>query len=331
MGYEAIVINSNPETVSTDFSISDKLYFEPLTVEDVMNIINLEKPEGVIAALGGQTAINLAEPLSKLGVKIIGTDVDAIEKAENRDAFEKVMEKLELLQPKGQAVTNIEDGIKVAEEIGYPVLVRPSYVLGGRAMQIVSNKVALEKYLKTAVEVNKKQPVLVDKYIVGKELEVDAVCDGKDVFIPGIMEHVEKTGIHSGDSISVYPTFSVTDKAKQKIIDYTIKLEHSGNIVKEQEKAMTLSYSSPMGRYYEHARLVAEATTPQGGTVKILGTDNANLEHDIIQSGWGDAQGFKIGGKDVAQSLKVRGIFSEVGSYTVTLNLIVCGLSNFIV
>ncbi len=223
-GYEAIIINNNPETVSTDYTTSDKLYFEPLTVEDVMNIIDLEKPEGIIAALGGQTAINLAEPLAKLGVKIVGTNVDAIEKAENRDAFEKVMKKLKLLQPKGEAVTNIKDGIKVAKEIGYPVLVRPSYVLGGRAMQIVSSQKALEKYLKTAVEVNKKQPVLVDKYIVGKELEVDAVCDGTDVFVPGIMEHVEKTGIHSGDSISIYPTFSVSEKAKQTILDYTVKL-----------------------------------------------------------------------------------------------------------
>ena len=223
-GYEAIIINNNPETVSTDYTTSDKLYFEPLTVEDVMNIIDLENPEGVIAALGGQTAINLAEPLSKLGVKIIGTDVKAIEKAENRDSFEKIMKKLELLQPKGQAVTNIQDGIKVAKEIGYPVLVRPSYVLGGRAMQIVSDEKSLKKYLKSAVEINTKQPVLVDKYIVGKELEVDAVCDGKDVFVPGIMEHVEKTGIHSGDSISIYPTFSVSQKAKQTILDYTVKL-----------------------------------------------------------------------------------------------------------
>ena len=223
-GYEAIIINNNPETVSTDYTTSDKLYFEPLTVEDVMNIIELEKPEGVIATLGGQTAINLAEPLTKLGVKLVGTDVEAIEKAENRDSFEKVMKDLKLLQPRGEAVTNIQDGINAAEEIGYPVLVRPSYVLGGRAMQIVSNRKTLEKYLKTAVEINVKQPVLVDKYIMGKELEVDAVCDGKDVFIPGIMEHVEKTGIHSGDSISIYPTFSVSQKAKQDIIDYTIKL-----------------------------------------------------------------------------------------------------------
>ena len=223
-GYEAIIINNNPETVSTDYTTSDKLYFEPLTVEDVMNIIDLEKPEGVVATLGGQTAINLADRLAALGVKLIGTDVKAIEKAENRDSFEKVMESLKLLQPKGKAVTNIEAGIKAAEDIGYPVLVRPSYVLGGRAMQIVSNKRALEKYLKSAVEINTKQPVLVDKYITGKELEVDAVCDGRDVFVPGIMEHVEKTGIHSGDSISIYPTFSVSKKAKETILDYTVKL-----------------------------------------------------------------------------------------------------------
>ncbi len=223
-GYEAIIINNNPETVSTDYTTSDKLYFEPLTVEDVMNVINLEKPIGVIASLGGQTAINLAEGLTEYGVKLIGSSIEAIEKAENRDLFEKVMDELQLIKPKGKAVTNIKDGIKVAEEIGYPVLVRPSYVLGGRAMQIVSTRKALEKYLKTAVEINKKHPVLVDKYIIGKELEVDAVCDGKDVFIPGIMELVEKTGIHSGDSISIYPTFSVSDKVKKEIIDYTVKL-----------------------------------------------------------------------------------------------------------
>ncbi len=223
-GYEAIIINNNPETVSTDYTTSDKLYFEPLTVEDVMNIINLEKPEGVVASLGGQTAINLAEPLMKRGVKIIGTDVEAIEKAENRDSFEKIMEELKIPQPKGQAVTNIEDGVKAAAEIGYPVLVRPSYVLGGRAMQIVANEHMLRHYLKTAVEVDEDKPVLVDKYIVGKECEVDAVCDGKDVFIPGIMEHVERTGIHSGDSISVYPSFTIPQEVKDVIIDYTVKL-----------------------------------------------------------------------------------------------------------
>ncbi|MDP4118095.1 MAG: carbamoyl-phosphate synthase large subunit [Bacillota bacterium] len=223
-GYESIIINNNPETVSTDYTTSDKLYFEPLTVEDVMNVIELEKPVGVIASLGGQTAINLAEPLMKRGVKIIGTDVEAIEKAENRDSFEQIMNKLGIPQPNGHAVTNIDDGVKAASEIGYPVLVRPSYVLGGRAMQIVGDETGLRKYLRTAVEVDVDKPVLVDKYIVGKELEVDAVCDGKDVFIPGIMEHVERTGIHSGDSISVYPVFSISQKSKDTIIEYTKKL-----------------------------------------------------------------------------------------------------------
>ena len=223
-GYEAIIINNNPETVSTDYTTSDKLYFEPLTVEDVMNIIELEKPLGVVASLGGQTAINLAEPLSKRGVKLIGTDCVAIDNAENRDAFEKIMEKLQIPQPKGRAVTKIEDGVAAAEEIGYPVLVRPSYVLGGRAMQIVADEEGLRHYLKTAVEIDEERPVLVDKYIIGKELEVDAICDGVDVFVPGIMEHVERTGVHSGDSISVYPTFSVSDKAKNTILEYTKKL-----------------------------------------------------------------------------------------------------------
>lgn len=223
-GYEAIIINNNPETVSTDYTTSDKLYFEPLTVEDVMNILHLEQPEGIVVSLGGQTAINLAEPLHRLGVKIIGTDVQAIENAENRDSFEKIMTKLGIPQPTGEAVTNIPDGIKVAERIGYPVLVRPSYVLGGRAMQIVNNTESLKHYLQTAVAVNVDQPVLVDKYIMGKELEVDAVCDGESVFVPGIMEHVERTGIHSGDSISVYPTFSVPQEVKDKILDYTERL-----------------------------------------------------------------------------------------------------------
>ena len=219
-GLEAIIINNNPETVSTDYEVSDKLYFEPLTVEDVMEVIEYENPMGVIASLGGQTAINLAEPIKERGAKIIGTDCEAINNAEDRDAFEKIMEKLGIPQPKGQAVFSVEDGVKVAEEIGYPVLVRPSYVLGGRAMQIVGNEEGLRTYLKTAVDISEDHPILVDKYIVGKELEIDAVCDGKDVFIPGIMELIERTGIHSGDSISVYPTFSVSEKAKQTILEY---------------------------------------------------------------------------------------------------------------
>lgn len=230
-GYEAIIINNNPETVSTDYTTSDKLYFEPLTVEDVMNVIELEKPDGVVVSLGGQTAINLAPPLDALGVPIIGTDVEAIDKSENRDSFEKIMNELGIPQPKGIAVTNIEDGVKVAQQIGYPVLVRPSFVLGGRAMEIVANEESLRHYLQNAVEIDVDQPVLVDKYIMGKELEVDAICDGKDVFIPGIMEHVERTGVHSGDSISIYPTFSVSQAVKDKIIDYTLRLGPAIGIV----------------------------------------------------------------------------------------------------
>ncbi|MBQ8280724.1 MAG: carbamoyl-phosphate synthase large subunit [Roseburia sp.] len=223
-GYEAIIINNNPETVSTDYTTSDKLYFEPLCVEDVMNVIELEQPEGIIASLGGQTAINLAKPLEERGVKLIGTDTAAIERAENREAFEKLLLELEIPQPKGQAVTNIEDGVKAATNIGYPVLVRPSFVLGGRAMQIVAKEEQLRHYLKTAVEIDEDKPVLVDKYICGKEVEVDAICDGMDVFVPGIMELVERTGVHSGDSISVYPSFSISEQVKETILDYTKKL-----------------------------------------------------------------------------------------------------------
>ncbi len=224
LGYESIIINNNPETVSTDYTTADKLYFEPLTVEDVMNVIDYEKPDGVIASLGGQTAINLAAPLAERGVKIIGTDCEAIERAENRDAFEKILEDLNIPQPKGRAVTKIEDGVKVAEEIGYPVLVRPSFVLGGRAMQLVGNEEQLRHYLRTAVEIDEDKPVLVDHYIQGKEVEVDAICDGHDVFVAGIMELVERTGIHSGDSISVYPSFSISDRVKGKILTYSKQL-----------------------------------------------------------------------------------------------------------
>lgn len=223
-GYEAIIINNNPETVSTDYTTSDKLYFEPLCVEDVINVIDMEKPDGVIASLGGQTAVNLAKPLEERGVRLIGTGCEAIEKAENRDAFEKLLSELNIPQPKGQAVTNIEDGVRAAEEIGYPVLVRPSFVLGGRAMQIVAKEEQLRHYIKTAVEIDEDKPVLVDQYICGKEVEIDAVCDGRNVFVPGIMELVERTGVHSGDSISVYPAFSISEKVKETILDYAKKL-----------------------------------------------------------------------------------------------------------
>ena len=223
-GYEAIIINNNPETVSTDYTTADKLYFEPLTPEDVMNIIEFEKPEGVIASLGGQTAINLAQPLTDRGVKIIGTDCAAIDRAEDRNAFEQLLNDLDIPRAKGQAVTRIEDGIAAAAQIGYPVLVRPSFVLGGRAMQIVANEAQLRHYLQTAVEIDEDKPVLVDKYIQGREVEIDAICDGRDVFVPGIMELVERTGVHSGDSISVYPSFSISNKVKGQILQYAKKL-----------------------------------------------------------------------------------------------------------
>ena len=223
-GYEAIIINNNPETVSTDYTTADKLYFEPLTPEDVMNIIEFEKPEGVVASLGGQTAINLAQPLTDRGVKIIGTDCAAIDKAEDRNAFENLLNELNIPRAKGRAVTKIQDGIDAAAEIGYPVLVRPSFVLGGRAMQIVANENQLRHYLQTAVEIDEDKPVLVDKYIQGREVEIDAICDGRDVFVPGIMELVERTGVHSGDSISVYPSFSISNKVKGQILQYAKKL-----------------------------------------------------------------------------------------------------------
>ena len=256
-GYEAIIINNNPETVSTDYTISDKLYFEPLTVEDVMNVVELEQPEGIVVSLGGQTAINLAEPLADLGVKIIGTGIEAINNAEDRKCFERIMNEVGIPQPKAKAVTDIESGVEAANNIGYPVLVRPSFVLGGRAMQIVANEETLRHYLRSAVEINEKSPVLVDKYIQGKELEVDAICDGKDVYIPGIMEHVERTGIHSGDSISVYPTFSVSQQVKDTIIEYTrqlglaigiVGLFNIQFIVDEQEKVYVIEVNPRSSR-----------------------------------------------------------------------------------
>jgi carbamoyl-phosphate synthase large subunit len=223
-GYEAIVINNNPETVSTDYTLSDKLYFEPLTIEDVMNVIDFEKPEGVIVALGGQTPINLSSDLAKLGVKIIGSSVDAIDTAEDRDQFEVAMAKINIPLPKGVAVTKLEDGIKAAKEIGYPVLVRPSFVLGGRMMKIIHDESTLTEFIKQVFDFDNEHPVLIDQYIYGIECEVDAICDGTDVFIPGIMQLIERTGVHSGDSMSVYPPYSLSEKVKNTIVDYTRKI-----------------------------------------------------------------------------------------------------------
>ncbi|MQS82413.1 ATP-grasp domain-containing protein, partial [Escherichia coli] len=204
-GYEAIIVNNNPETVSTDFSISDKLYFEPLTEEDVMNIINLEKPKGVVVQFGGQTAINLADKLAKHGVKILGTSLENLNRAEDRKEFEALLRKINVPQPQGKTATSPEEALANAAEIGYPVVVRPSYVLGGRAMEIVDNDKELENYMTQAVKASPEHPVLVDRYLTGKEIEVDAICDGETVIIPGIMEHIERAGVHSGDSNAVYP------------------------------------------------------------------------------------------------------------------------------
>jgi carbamoyl-phosphate synthase large subunit len=230
-GYEAIIINSNPETVSTDFSISDKLYFEPLTIEDVMNVIDLEKPEGVIVQFGGQTAINLASALVERGVKILGTSLEDVDRSENRDMFEQALTELNIPQPKGKTALSVEEAVEVADEIGYPILVRPSYVLGGRAMEIVDDQEDLLHYMKNAVKINPKHPVLIDRYLTGKEIEVDAISDGETVVIPGIMEHIERAGVHSGDSIAVYPPQNLSENTKEKIIDYTIKLAKGLNII----------------------------------------------------------------------------------------------------
>ena len=224
-GYEAIVINNNPETVSTDYSISDKLYFEPLTIEDVMHVIDLEQPLGVIVQFGGQTAINLADKLVERGVKILGTSLQSIDEAEDRHEFEEMLHKLDIPQPNGATATTVEEALVIANRIGYPVLVRPSYVLGGRAMEIVHNDDDLKIYMATAVkEISHDAPILVDKYIVGKELEIDGICDGEHVYIPGIMEHIERAGVHSGDSISVYPAPTVSQKVKDTILDYAIRI-----------------------------------------------------------------------------------------------------------
>ncbi|MGK0576421.1 carbamoyl-phosphate synthase large subunit [Macrococcus capreoli] len=231
MGYEAIIINNNPETVSTDFSISDKLYFEPLTEEDVMNIINLEQPEGVVVQFGGQTAINLADKLTKYGVKVLGTTLENLDRAEDRKEFEALMQRIEIPQPLGKTATSVEEAVDNANFIGYPVLVRPSYVLGGRAMEIVYNESELVDYMNRAVKASPEHPVLIDRYLTGKEIEVDAICDGKTVVIPGIMEHIERAGVHSGDSIAVYPPQTLSQKQIDTLVDYTTRLAHGLEIV----------------------------------------------------------------------------------------------------
>jgi len=224
VGYEAVIINNNPETVSTDFDTSDRLYFEPLTGEEVLNIVEQESPQGVVVQFGGQTAINLAEELHCLGVDILGTPVEYIDTAEDRDKFEKLMNELQIPQTQGKTATGVQEVEKIAEELGFPLLVRPSYVLGGRAMKVVYDMFELTQYVESAVEISPKHPILIDKYIKGKEIEVDAIGDGQKVLIPGIMEHIERAGVHSGDSMAVYPTQTISKKVKDKILAYTEKI-----------------------------------------------------------------------------------------------------------
>jgi len=230
MGIESIIINNNPETVSTDFDTSDKLYFEPLTEEDVMNIVVKEKPDGVILQYGGQTAIKLAEHMEKMGVTILGSGYDSIDRSEDREKFESVLEKLNIARPSGKAVMNVEEGLGFTRVCGFPVLIRPSYVLGGMGMEIAYNELECVEYLENAFKKDEKNPVLIDKYLNGKEIEVDAIGDGTDILIPGIMEHLERAGVHSGDSISVYPAFSLSDEIKTKIIENTKKLADELNV-----------------------------------------------------------------------------------------------------
>ncbi|MCY8152360.1 carbamoyl-phosphate synthase (glutamine-hydrolyzing) large subunit [Bacillus paralicheniformis] len=279
-GYEAIIINNNPETVSTDFSISDKLYFEPLTVEDVMHIIDLEQPKGVVVQFGGQTAINLADELAERGVAILGTSLEDLDRAEDRDKFEQTLETLHVPQPLGKTATSVEGAVEIAANIGYPVLVRPSYVLGGRAMEIVYHETELLHYMKNAVKINPQHPVLIDKYLTGKEIEVDAISDGETVVIPGIMEHIERAGVHSGDSIAVYPPQSLSEDIKKKIEAYTIKLAKGLNIV----GLLNIQFVLSKDEVY-----VLEVNPRSSRTVpflsKITGIPMANLATKVILGG----------------------------------------------
>ncbi len=284
-GYEAIIMNSNPETVSTDFSVSDKLYFEPLTLEDVLNVIDLEQPKGVIVQFGGQTAINLAEPLAKAGIPILGTQVADLDRAEDRDLFEKALKDLGIPQPPGQTATNEDEAVEAARKIGFPVLVRPSYVLGGRAMEIVENEDDLRSYMRTAVKASPEHPVLVDSYIIGQECEVDAISDGKDVLIPGIMEHIERAGVHSGDSMAVYPPQTLSKKVQETIADYTKRLAIGLNcigmmniqFVIKDETVYVIEVNPRASRTVPFLSKVTDIPMAQVATKLILGQSLAEL------------------------------------------------------
>ncbi|EHJ51951.1 carbamoyl-phosphate synthase large subunit [Streptococcus macacae] len=284
-GYEAIIMNSNPETVSTDFSVSDKLYFEPLTFEDVMNVIELEQPKGVIVQFGGQTAINLAEPLSNAGVNILGTQVADLDRAEDRDLFEQALKDLNIPQPPGQTASNEEEAVASARKIGFPVLVRPSYVLGGRAMEIVENENDLRSYMRTAVKASPDHPVLVDSYLVGRECEVDAISDGKEVLIPGIMEHIERAGVHSGDSMAVYPPQTLSKEVQATIADYTKRLAIGLNcigmmniqFVIKDETVYVIEVNPRASRTVPFLSKVTDIPMAQVATKLILGNSLADL------------------------------------------------------
>lgn len=289
-GYEAIIINNNPETVSTDFSISDKLYFEPLTIEDVMHIIDLEKPEGVVVQFGGQTAINLAADLVERGVKILGTSLESLDRAEDRDKFEQALAELGIPMPKGKTALSVEQAVAIAGEIGYPVVVRPSYVLGGRAMEIVYKEDELLYYMENAVKVNPEHPVLIDRYLTGKEIEVDAISDGKNVLIPGIMEHIERAGVHSGDSIAVYPPQNISEAIKNKLVEYTEKMAKGLGII----GLLNIQYVVAKGEVY-----VLEVNPRSSRTVpflsKITNVPMAKIATKVIMGQTLAQQGFGSG------------------------------------
>ncbi|MFD0715164.1 carbamoyl-phosphate synthase large subunit [Paenibacillus sp. GCM10027626] len=284
-GYEAVIINNNPETVSTDFSTSDRLYFEPLFFEDVMNVIEQEKPIGVIVQFGGQTAINLAAPLTKAGVRILGSDLESIDAAEDRKKFEALLRKLNIAQPKGKTVISVDEAVETAQSLGYPVLVRPSYVLGGRAMEIVYSDQELLSYMEQAVRINPEHPVLIDRYMLGKEAEVDAICDGETVLIPGIMEHVERAGVHSGDSIAVYPPQSLSEDIKQQMVDITIKIAKELNVIGLvniqfvifQEQVYVIEVNPRSSRTVPFLSKVTKIPMANLATKAILGTKIASL------------------------------------------------------
>jgi carbamoyl-phosphate synthase large subunit len=300
-GYEAIIINNNPETVSTDFSTSDKLYFEPLTVEDVMHVYEQEQPEGVIVQFGGQTAINLAAELEARGVPIIGTSLESMDRAEDRDKFEQTLLLLDIPQPLGRTATSVEGAVSIANEIGYPVLVRPSYVLGGRAMEIVYKEEELLNYMTNAVNVNPKHPVLVDRYLTGKELEVDAISDGENVFIPGIMEHIERAGVHSGDSIAVYPPQTVPEDLKKKLIDRTIDIARGLKII----GLLNIQFVWHKDEVY-----VLEVNPRSSRTVpflsKITGVPMANLATKVMLGQTLPQLGYETGYQPEAKEVSVK-------------------------